>query len=281
MKSSILIVSLLFVSFFSQAQKKQIKIDVESTIYKLTTVKAPGKYLITLVNTDPKKSYEININRKFHEYDPLSIPKTDSLNKNGLESITEPKVIDTISLSKNQDLSIKIDVFKTETDKDGKKETNKEKTFNYKYITERKGTWQTTFGFNFIALGNKDSYFSKQVDSTYSITKGTNQNKIDFHPSIMFTWLPNNSETFNLGITGGLGYDLEKSLSVFFGGSLVYNQNITLSAGFAFHNQKLLNSQYKEGDVLKENLTFDQLHKDYIRFNPFISIAFRLDKSPF
>ncbi|GAB1857299.1 hypothetical protein MHTCC0001_21350 [Flavobacteriaceae bacterium MHTCC 0001] len=119
------------------------------------------------------------------------------------------------------------------------------------------------------------------MDSVYTVTKGASQNKFDFHPTVMFAWLPNNSNDFNFGITGGLGYDLEKSLSVFLGGSVVYNQNITLSAGFAFHNQKLLNSKYKDGDVIKENLSFDQLHSDYIRFNPFISIAFRLDKSPF
>jgi len=187
----------------------------------------------------------------------------------------------TITLSQNQDVSIKIDVFKTESDSTKKSTTIKEKTYNYIYKTERKGSWQTTFGFNFIHLRNNDTYFSKTVDSTFVIAEGTNQNKYDFYPTIMFTWYANNSDTINFGLSGGLGYDLEKSVSVFVGGSIIYNQNITITAGLAFHNQQRLNSAYQEGDLIKENLSFEQLHEDYIRLNPFLSIAFRLDKSPF
>lgn len=271
----------LLISFSIQAQKNRIEIDVESSIYKKTTVKKPGKYSIVLVNFDSKKSYEININREYHEYNPLSISKTNSTETFIPEFINIQKIIDTITLSKNQDLYIKIEVFKTEDDNDGKVTTKKEKTYNYNYKTERKGSWQTTFGFNFIHLGKNDTYFSKTADSIFVITEGTNQKKYDFHPTVMFTWYPNSPKDFNFGLSGGVGYDLEKSLSVFAGGSIIYNQNITITAGLAFHNQQRLNSNYRKGDKIKDNLTFEQLHDEYIRLNPFISISFRLDKSPF
>lgn len=271
---------LLLIPLSTQAQKK-IEIDTESSIYKKTTFKKPGTYSIELVNYDSNKSYDIEINREYHQYQPLSIPKTDSKSGPIRVSYHASKVIDTITLSQNQDVSIKIDVFKTESDSTKKSTTIKEKTYNYIYKTERKGSWQTTFGFNFIHLRNNDTYFSKTVDSTFVIAEGTNQNKYDFYPTIMFTWYANDSDTINFGLSGGLGYDLKKSVSVFVGGSIIYNQNITITAGLAFHNQQRLNSAYQEGDLIKENLSFEQLHEDYIRLNPFLSIAFRLDKSPF
>ena len=276
-----------FLSFAQQDNKNKtnihpIEIDVKSTIYKKKSIKTAGNYEIFISNYDSDKSYEIEIGKTFHEYEPLTIPKADSTKLENFKFLDSKKVIDTISIKHGEDLSIKIDVFKTNKDSTGNDVIEKEKTYNYTFTTERKGKWQTTFGFNFIALGNTDAFFSKQIDSvSYAITKGTNQNKLDFHPTLMFTWVPNNTNNIKLGYSGGLGYDLDNSLSVFGGLSLIFNQNITLSAGFAFHNQKLLNSQYREGDIIKENLDFDQLHKDYIRFNPFISLAFRLDKSPF
>ncbi|WP_299556043.1 hypothetical protein [Seonamhaeicola sp.] len=273
------IIILYLSSFTVFAQRKTISIDVSGNIYKKSTVITPGTYKIQIKNIDPNKIYEAVINSEFHKLDPLSIPKkTEELQEQITEDSLSSKIIDTIKLSKNQDLTIKVVVLKNV-----KKEENlaKEKEYIYTYKTEKKGSWQTTFGFNFINLKDRDTYFSKALDSTYIITRGTNQNKIDFHPSVMFTWFPNNSETFNVGLSGGLGYDLEKSLSVFTGISLIYNQNITITTGCAFHNQKLLNSKYKKGDVINESLSFEQLHKDYIRFNPFVSISFRLDKSPF
>ncbi len=282
MKTKIFTLLLLscFIGLGQNNQEKRIDIDVESTVFNKKTIVNPGKFKIVLLNYNPNKSYNVDIQKDNHKYEPLNFPADTTANK--ILNITEDeKVIETITINQGQDLSVKIEVFVTSENSDKKKETIKEKTYSYKFKTERKGSWQTNFGFNFISLGNKDSFFSKQIDSTYTITKGTNQNKLDFHPSIMFTWVPNTLKNIKVGYSGGFGYDLDNSLSAFAGISVIFSQNITFSTGLAFHNQKLLNSKYKEGDVLKENLTFDQLHTDYIRFNPFVSIAFRLDKSPF
>lgn len=279
MKTILTPVLVFLMSFSLFAQKKVIKIDLKSSIYTFSTVIEKGEYEIQLENYDDNKRYEINIEREYHTYESLSLPEVESEKVNNLtnESLYL-KTIDTIDLKHNQDLTIKVVVL-------GKKEDDgnfqKEKEYKYTYQTRRKGSWQSTFGFNFIRLSNTDTYFSKTEDDNYVVTKGTNQNQYDFHPSIMFTWLQNNGKEFRIGGSGGLGFDLEKSISVFLGMSLCYNQNITLTIGMAFHNQKRLNSQYREGDTLTESLDFDQLHKDYMRLNPFISISFRLDKSPF
>ncbi len=113
------------------------------------------------------------------------------------------------------------------------------------------------------------------------VTKSNNEKEWEYYPSIMFTWLNNGSTNFKFGFSGGFGYNLDNSISVFTGGSIIYNHNITITAGLAFHNQKELSSKYKEEDVITENLDFDQLHTDFIAINPFISISLRLDRNPF
>jgi hypothetical protein len=135
-------------------------------------------------------------------------------------------------------------------------------------------------------MTKQDTYFSKDNnDDTYTISEGSNRKKFEYYPTLMFTWLPNKyfkkNKNFHLGLSGGIGYDFDTSLSVFIGPSIVYNENITISIGGAFHNQDRLLSQYSDGQIIAENLTFDQLHEAYIRFNPYVSISFRLDNNPF
>ncbi|GAA4896845.1 hypothetical protein GCM10023311_21990 [Flaviramulus aquimarinus] len=242
------------------------------------TVK-PGTYKFSMTHVDVSKQYKISAIKENMVINQLETPE----GYQALRVLANPNItreIGTFDVLKGEQLSITIEVFNI-TRPGGVRTETKVSTFKYIYKTKPRGKWQTTFGFNFIHLGNNNTFFSKSVDSIYVITEGTNQNKYDFHPTLMFTWLKNNNDEFNVGFSGGLGYDLEKSLSVFLGGSLIYNQNITLTLGIAFHNQKKLNSNYEEGDIIKENLTFEQLHGDFIRINPFISLSFRLDKNPF
>ena len=152
------------------------------------------------------------------------------------------------------------------------------------YTTQKKGKWLTTYGFAFIPeiMKKSEPYFSKQNDTTFTITELNRRSRLNFAPSIFFTWFPYKraASDFALTFTGGLGYDFEAP-TVFLGGSLLYNQNIGISVGLTAHQQEFLNGRYEEGDVLSENLGEEQLNEKLYGINPFISVNFRLGASPF
>lgn len=265
--------TLILTFYIASAFSQEIEIDVSSPLKKITKTIPQNEYIFSLINVDEKFQYHISATSEDIEFDKLTTPEEFNTRSNG------KKIIGTFILEKQQQLTISVDILKKNTD-------SIIDNYTYIYKTKSRGKWQTTFGFNFIYKTKQDTYYSKSDDPTYAITKANNRDKFDFHPTVMFTWhsnkyLDKKNENWKFGVSGGIGYDFDESLSVFLGPSFIYNQNITLTFGGAFHKQKRLTSNYSEGDIINENLTFDQLHTDYIRINPFVSISFRLDKYPF
>jgi len=154
------------------------------------------------------------------------------------------------------------------------------------FKTPSRGKWLTTYSFNFITTqwGSKEEfYFAKSIEmDEFEITMENNKKWVNFVPSITFTWLSGKRlyRTWACGGSAGIGFDLEKPV-VFLGASIIYNQNLSLTLGYAAHQVKQLNGKYNEGDIIKENLTPDQLLNDQYRFNPFISLSLRFDRNPF
>lgn len=153
------------------------------------------------------------------------------------------------------------------------------------YKTPERGKWLTSYSFNFITQGfsKERLFFAKNIGmDSFQITGETNRKWMDFVPGITFTWLPaaGFKRDVSLGVSGGIGFDSEKPV-VFLGGSLLYNQNLSLTIGIAAHRIKDLNGKYNEGDIIRENLSPDQLMIDPYRINPFISLSLRFDKNPF
>ncbi|MCD2260429.1 porin family protein [Psychroserpens luteolus] len=284
MKSIFSLTFILLIFNLTHAQTN-FKIDVSGNVTdQEITIKA-GAYHFSMTHVDVSKQYKLSAIKE-----NMTIEKLETPEGFGVRGVAAgPNVereIGTFDLLNGEQLTITIDVFDIGKDADGNRTETKTSTFKYIYKTKARGQWRTTFGFNFIYITKQDTYFSKDIgDDSYMITEGTNRKKFDYHPTLMFTWLPNSyikgNKNWQFGLSGGIGYDFDSSLSVFLGPSIIYNENITVSIGGAFHNQKRLLSQYTKNQVLNENLTFDQLHDDYIRFNPFVSISFRLDKNPF
>lgn len=200
-----------------------------------------------------------------------------------------PEYNETLSLLSELDLNYKpFDLYKgqvlTVTVKRIKKD-GKEQIWKITFKTPSRGQWLTTYSFNFIPkiLSEQESFFAKSsgVDM-FTITKEQNQDWLDFAPAIMFVWLKSKASKNAMvgGFSGGLGLNLEKPMA-FIGYSLIYNQNICLNFGGAFHAVKKLDGKYKENEVIKENLTPQQLTIEPYRINPFIGISFRFDKNPF
>lgn len=167
-----------------------------------------------------------------------------------------------------------------------KSKDEKEKLVVWKsvYSTQKKGKWLTTYGFTFIpeSIKKSEPFFAKQMDSTFVVSQLNRRSRLNFAPSIFFTWFPYKraDKDFAFTLTGGLGYDFEAP-TVFLGGSLLYNQNIGISFGLTAHQQEFLHGRYEEGDVLTESLGEEQLNEKLYGINPFISIVFRLGASPF
>lgn len=170
----------------------------------------------------------------------------------------------------------------------------------WKYLVNRytsaRGKWYTSYGFSFISpvIKKSDNFFvQKSSDNGYIIAQKKNSNSdddgsgekwldTDFVPSLFFWWMPTKrmSRDVNFGLTGGLGIDF-KNPTVFFGASLVYNYNIGINLGVAFHKQYRLKDKYYEGMTVNEVLEFDDLHKSVYTPNLFLSITFRFGSNPF
>lgn len=151
------------------------------------------------------------------------------------------------------------------------------------FRTAKKGRWLTTYGFTFISQSFKreESFFTRQVDSTFAITPLNQRSKLSFVPSVFFTWLPYTdiNRDISWSLTGGLGYDLEAP-TVFLGANILYNQNLGVSIGIAAHQQDFLNGRYNEGDIVLENLADNQLNEKLYALNPYLSVNFRFGTSP-
>ncbi|MFN0013383.1 MAG: hypothetical protein ACKVU2_02445, partial [Saprospiraceae bacterium] len=181
-----------------------------------------------------------------------------------------------IGLAKSQNLKITI----KRTNKAGK-----ELEWVRTYKTPARGKWLTSYSFNFItqAFGKERLFFTQNVGmDSFQITCETNRKWVGFVPGITFTWLSaaGFKRDLGVGVSGGIGFDLEKPV-VFAGVSFIYNQNLSLTLGVAAHQVKDLNGKYSEGDIIRENLSPDQLMIEPYRVNPFVSLSFRFDKNPF
>lgn len=156
--------------------------------------------------------------------------------------------------------------------------------------TPSRGKWVTAYGFNFITqwFGKESVYFSKDIGADqYKITREENRKKIDFAPSVFFTWVPTNNigkrnvrQNFKFGFSGGLGFDSEKVM-VFAAPSIIYNQNLSFHIGIAARQINVLKGKYNDCEIVTESLSIDQLHDAQYRANVFMAISFRFDKNPF
>ncbi|HLL46577.1 MAG TPA: hypothetical protein VK399_07700, partial [Longimicrobiaceae bacterium] len=159
-----------------------------------------------------------------------------------------------------------------------------DRTWTVIYTTGARGEWRTSYGFNFIinSISKPRSYYTEQVEGGYVIRREKHRRWMEFVPSVYLTWFPTDRGRVDsyLNPTVGLGFNLESPV-VFVGATLVYNQNISLNAGFAAHRQRQLIGRYEPGDTVKENLTAEQLHEELFRVNPFVSIGIRFGSNPF
>jgi hypothetical protein len=159
--------------------------------------------------------------------------------------------------------------------------------WKFTLITQPRGEWRQLYGFSFLA-DRDDHYFSKAIgDSGFVVTKKAvkKNGKLDvptkFVPSVMFSWLPSNAnKSWTFGPTVGLGYNFD-DLTALIGFAAAFNENVTLTGGFAMHQQARLNGKYQRGQTIAENLEDAQLIEKSYRPNYYFGFALRLGKDPF
>ncbi len=155
-----------------------------------------------------------------------------------------------------------------------------------KFESERKGEWRTMYGFNFSwnQAFERESYFSQQTDTVFTVTKADNNEILSYLPTVFFVWQPYKGNTKIPGLVPGFmaGIGIEdNNPAITTGLILTIRDNVGITIGATIHQQQFLRGQYSEGQIIKESLTEDQLHEKTYRINPSFSVAFRFNTSPF
>ncbi len=170
-------------------------------------------------------------------------------------------------------------------------DNNLEKIWNDTLQTtcpERPNKWLVYYGFTYQPniISRYDNYFSKKLPGTdsFAVRKlNGDQSKFweNLSPTVMFTYiLGNKYRDIKFGLSGIAATNFS-SFSAGFGASMVIGYNFNIGAGVMFTQKNVLNGMYKEGDTIRENLSFDQLHTKKWGPEVFFSLGFRFDKNPF
>lgn len=140
------------------------------------------------------------------------------------------------------------------------------------------------YGFTYVPdlLTSYPNYYAKQQDTggKYVITRMNGNNKNVFQnisPTVMFTYrfFKNEDDQFKFGLTGGFTYNTQ-TLGALFGPSFVIGNVISLNTGISFVQKSTLLGQYQSGQIISDNLTFDQLHTKIWTYDIFFSIGFNI-----
>lgn len=155
-------------------------------------------------------------------------------------------------------------------------------TWDVSFTGHSPGQFQAAYGFTFIPSGDRTYTAAKDGDQ-FVIKRDHDRSTADYVPVIFFQWIPTKSHEQNVWPpqpTAGIGFDRD-NISVFGGFTAVFHRNVGLAFGVAMTKQKRLNGQYKEGDMVKDALTTDQLQKTTYAPSAFIGLTFRFDSQPF
>lgn len=151
------------------------------------------------------------------------------------------------------------------------------------YKTPIRGKWVTSFGIGSaiqIKLNTFRTVENPDQTGEYIIEPDGRRNPFQYMPAIQFSYLNNLSGDLEIAPSGGLSF-ASNQIAAYGGISLVFAQNMILTAGATFHSKYKLKNKYKENDILDSKLEFNDLHDRYYGISPFISLSFRFKNNPF
>lgn len=238
-----------------------------------------GKYLLTIVGEFDIAKYRVNYKRD-NSTIPIE-PINPSYIEDKVQDSTESFIndfsferLDTLRIKNRTKIEIVLEV--VDISKDSVIQSNK-----LTYRGKNNKAWFTSIGIGSTIFTNRDTYRSSEVEGLngYEVVRDGSKNQMDVSLVLQFTFL-NTERDSGLGISGGVGYDTS-NLSAYLGPTVYLGQAVFITAGIALQKQKRLNSLYSLGQQTAEKIEYDELNKEYYRFNPFISITYRLSKNIF
>lgn len=259
--------------------------DNESILGDATKCEGGSEILdeINVVNdVASEKDLKLNYDKLMSKINALSSDcKTEAL-KLLAEKDAKRKIKTFIeNLKPNQDIKLTIERRETEGG-------TLEKVWELDMETETKmEKWVVHYGFTYQPnlIQKYDKYFSKQlgVDSFRITRKGGNQLRAwdNLSPTVMISHpLSKEYKDFMWGVSFIASTNFSNySAGIGFSGIIAYNGYFGL--GVMATQKHVLNGQYEKDEIIKQSLSFDQLHEK--RWGPevFFTIGIRFDKNPF
>ena len=161
--------------------------------------------------------------------------------------------------------------------------------WTYVFQTETISHSKIYYGFSYLfsnCLTQFPAYYSKaDTGNTFLVTRSnsTTRNVLkNITPTFMYSYLffKNPDAVAKFGLTAGFMLDMSNP-SVMVSPSLIIGDNVSLNLGLAFTQKDQLKGQYMDGQRIKDNLDFDQLHNKIWTYDLFFSIGFHFDNNPF
>ena len=162
--------------------------------------------------------------------------------------------------------------------------------WSYILKTPEKTRWLVHYGLTYApSLISKVDHFHSLADTSaanrYTITKDNNNGPKpwdNISATINFTYpFHGDSRGFDGGFTAGFGISTGLGLSGHAGLSAIIGDNVIISSGVALMQKYKLKGDYKEGQIIKENLSSDALHEKVWLPEIFFTIGFRFGSNPF
>lgn len=253
-----------------------------------TSICPGGRALLTNIGTLLTAKSELELRQNFDKIykDVAALPVECQDEANPLieaENDKRKQISYITDLEENQKVTIKIS-------RTGTGSTTPDKIWKFSMTTEsRMEKWLIHYGFTYqpSILIKNDQYFAKAdptVANSYTITKMNGHPEREWEntsPSIMLTHpFGSHYSNFMTGFTILAGTNFS-TYNAGIGISEIIGYNGLITIGTMYTQKYSLNGQYKEGDIVKDNLTFDQLHTKRGGIEFFISIGVRFDKNPF
>jgi len=162
------------------------------------------------------------------------------------------------------------------------------KTWKVIFSTGGPPEYEILYGFTFITDGFNQGtrYFSRDLsDGSFQIasTGKRGYKNLEFAPTVFAVWYPKSlGRGRQTGLMAGLGA-ANDAVAVSFGCYLTFSRNIGVGAGLSLHKIYKLKPKYRsEVDRnIAGSLDFDQIHDKEYTIDPFLSVLFRFDESPF
>lgn len=157
-----------------------------------------------------------------------------------------------------------------------KSEDSKEVTWTFIASTQPRGQWVGSWGIAFVPNKDRDYYAKPNGAGAYTVIEKQDNDSVNLIPAVFYTWLSKveEADTWVCSPVGGLGLD-KSNLTLFLGGNVTYNRNLSVSLGAVVHQQHRLKGEFTPGQTINDASTSSALTELVYKVNWFVSMGLR------